>query len=56
MPEYTLQSDHASVIAIDQHARSVTLYDSQADGLDVFHDVGEAVSWANEHIGSIDAS
>lgn len=25
MPEYTLQSDHASVIAIDQHARSVTL-------------------------------
>ena len=33
-----------------------TLYDSQADGLDVFHDVGEAVSWANELIGSIDAS
>lgn len=25
MPEYTLRSDHASVIAIDQHARSVTL-------------------------------
>ena len=25
MPEYTLQSDHASVIAIDQHARSMTL-------------------------------
>ena len=25
MPEYTLQSDHASVIAIDQHARSVAL-------------------------------
>ena len=24
MPEYTLQSDYASVIAIDQHARSVT--------------------------------
>lgn len=25
MPEYTLRSDHASVIAVDQHARSVTL-------------------------------
>jgi len=51
---FPYRSTHTWPPTVDMHNGWDTIYDSAADGLNVFSDIGTAIQWANDLIAQID--